>query len=194
MFTVNTALVAFSALTLVSAQANSNSSFTIDPTTVDLSDRISWCQGETDSCGTVCGAVVNNDCSTDTLDFTCVCQGGDEPDMNLYQNAMPWFVCERLQDNCIKSTENDAAGQKNCTSTFSDKCGTENVADHAGEGASSATTSSSASPSPTAAAESGSQSGSMTTTSSEGVAAPTNIQYLGNGAAAAALGLFAYML
>ncbi|KAI4864808.1 hypothetical protein F4820DRAFT_325408 [Hypoxylon rubiginosum] len=192
MFTINVAVVALSALNLVSAQANSNSSFTINPSLVDLTDRISWCQGETDSCNTICGTVINEDCSTDTLDFQCVCQGGNEPDMNLYQNAMPWFVCERLQQNCITSTENNAAGQKNCTATFGDKCGTENVADHAGEGGSSpTTTTSSASSTGTAAAETGS---GVSTSSSLGAAVPTSVQYLGNGAAAAALGLFAYML
>ncbi|KAI1761183.1 hypothetical protein GGR53DRAFT_39117 [Hypoxylon sp. FL1150] len=192
MFTVNVAVVALSALTLVSAQANSNSSFTIDPTTVDLSDRISWCQGETDSCSTICGDVVENDCSTDTLDFTCVCSGGNEPNMNLYENAMPWFVCERLQQNCITATENDAAGQKNCTETYGDKCATENVADHAGEGASSSTTTSSSATS-TGTASAAASSG-VSTSSSLAAAVPTSVQYLGNGAAAAALGLFAYML
>ncbi|XXG94805.1 hypothetical protein Hte_001063 [Hypoxylon texense] len=193
MFTLNVAVIALSALNLVSAQANSNSTFTIDPSLVDLSDRISWCQGETDSCNTICGTVINQDCSTDTLDFSCVCQGGNEPDMNLYQNAMPWFVCERLQQNCITATENNAAGQKNCTETFGDKCGTENVADHAGEGASSSTTttSSASSSTGTAAAETGS---SVSTSSSLGAAVPTSVQFIGNGAAAAALGLFAYML
>ncbi|KAI1780138.1 hypothetical protein F4818DRAFT_437427 [Hypoxylon cercidicola] len=192
MFTINAAVVALSALTLVSAQANSNSTFTIDPNQVDLSDRVSWCQGETDSCNTVCGTAIDNNCSPTTLDFTCVCQGDNEPDMNVYQNAMPWFVCERLQQNCITTTENNAAGQRNCTATFGDKCGTEDVNDHAGEGAaSSTTTTSSASSTGTAAAET---STSVSTSSSLAAAVPTSVQYLGNGAAAAALGLFAYML
>ncbi|KAI1397653.1 hypothetical protein F4819DRAFT_74488 [Hypoxylon fuscum] len=191
MFTIHAAVVAFSALTLVAAQANSNSTFKIDPSQVDISDRVAWCQGEQDSCGTLCGAVVNNDCLIDSLDFTCVCQGGSEPDMNLYMNTMPWFVCERLQSDCITSTENNAAGQKNCTSTFGDKCGTEAVADHAGEGASSGSSSSSATPSGTATAGSSS---AASTSSSQAAAVPTNVQYLGNGAAAVALGVFAYML
>ncbi|KAI1096063.1 hypothetical protein F5B19DRAFT_217276 [Rostrohypoxylon terebratum] len=90
MFTTNVAVAALSALTLVSAQANSNSTFTIDPSTVDISDRVSWCQGQSDSCGTLCGSVLNNSCSTDTLDFSCECQGGNYPDMNKFENTMPW--------------------------------------------------------------------------------------------------------
>ncbi|OTB08684.1 hypothetical protein M426DRAFT_316694 [Hypoxylon sp. CI-4A] len=192
MFTTNFAVVALSALTLVSAQANSNSTFTIDPDTVEISDRVAWCQGQSDSCNTLCGTVISNECSTDTLDFTCTCEGDNSPDMNIYQNTMPWFVCERLQGNCITETENNAAGQKNCTSTFGDKCGSESVADHAGEGAvATTTTSSSASSSGTATAAS---SDAAATSTSSAAAVPTGVQYLGNSAAVAALGLFAYML
>ncbi|KAI1083062.1 hypothetical protein F5B20DRAFT_528404 [Whalleya microplaca] len=193
MFTKFVAIVALSALTLVSAQANSNSTFKIDPSDIDISDAVSWCTGEQNSCNTLCGTAINNDCSTTTLDFTCVCQGGNEPDMNQYKNTMPWFVCEKLQDNCIISTENNAAGQKNCTETYGDKCGTENVADHAGEGASTGS-SSSATPSGTAAAESSSTSTAVSTSSSQAAAMPTGIQQIGNGAAVVAVGLFAYML
>ncbi|KAI0381979.1 hypothetical protein F5Y04DRAFT_253704 [Hypomontagnella monticulosa] len=194
MFTARAAVVALSALSLVSAQANSNSTFTIDPSTVDISDRVAWCQGQTDSCGTICGTATSNGCSVDTLDFQCVCQGGKSPDMNLYMNTMPWFVCEKLQSNCIVQTENNAAGQKNCTSTFGDKCGTEKVADHAGEGASSTTTTSSSSSSSPTGSQTGASNSAAPSSTSEGGAVPTHVQYLGNGAAAVALGLFAYML
>ncbi|KAI1452351.1 hypothetical protein F4805DRAFT_31774 [Annulohypoxylon moriforme] len=190
MFTTSVAVVALSALGLVSAQSNSNSTFTIDPNTVDISDRVAWCQGQTDSCGTICGNAINNACSTDTLDFTCECQGGNYPDMNVFENTMPWFVCERLQSNCITQEENNAAGQKNCTETFGDKCGTENVTAHAGEGE---TTSSSSSAAPSGSATAASSSAAASSTS-HAAAVPTNVQYIGNGAAAVALGLFAYML
>ncbi|KAF3060958.1 putative pci domain-containing protein [Daldinia childiae] len=191
MINTRAAAVVLSALTLVSAQANSNSTFKIDPTDVDISDRVNWCQGQQDSCGTICGSVVQNGCSVDTLDFQCVCQGGNEPDMNEFMNTVPWFVCERLQSNCITQNENNAAGQKNCTSTFGDKCGTEDVDKHKGEGSVSTTSSSSAAPSGTATPAASS---APSSSSSEAAAVPTNIQYLGNGAAAVALGMFAYML
>ncbi|KAI0842268.1 putative amidoligase enzyme-domain-containing protein [Hypoxylon sp. FL0890] len=205
MFTTSAALVALSAFTLVSAQANSNSTFTIDPTTVDISDRVAWCQGETDSCSTLCGTAIDNSCSTDTLDFQCTCQGGNSPNMNLYENTMPWvryislasslvlifkyrslflplaqFVCERLQQNCIVQFENDAAGQKNCTSTYGDKCGTEQVEDHAGQGATGGTSSSSSASASGSATAAASNSAAASTSSSQAAAVPTNVQYLGN--------------
>ncbi|KAI1659874.1 putative amidoligase enzyme-domain-containing protein [Daldinia decipiens] len=185
MVNTRAAAVVLSALALVSAQANSNSTFKIDPTEVDISDRVNWCQGQQDSCSTICGSVVQNGCSVDTLDFQCVCQGGNEPDMNEFMNTVPWFVCERLQSDCITQNENNAAGQKNCTSTFGDKCGTEDVDKHKGEGSVSSTSSSSAAPSGTATPASS----AAPSSSSEAAAVPTHIQYLGNGAAAVALGM-----
>jgi hypothetical protein len=100
------------------------------------------------------------------------------------------FVCEKLQDNCIVANENNAAGQKNCTATFKNHCGTESVQDHQGEGSASPTTSSSISTTaePTSAA-------ATSTSSSKGGAVPTaHVQVLGNGAAAVALGVLAYVL
>ncbi|KAI0135207.1 hypothetical protein F4814DRAFT_13359 [Daldinia grandis] len=192
MINTRAAAVVLSALALVSAQANSNSTFKIDPNDVDISDRVDWCQGQQDSCGTICGSVIQNGCSVTTLDFQCVCQGGNEPDMNDFMNTVPWFVCERLQSNCITQNENNAAGQKNCTSTFGDKCGSEDVDKHKGEGSVGTTSSSSVAPSGTAAPAA--SSAAPSSSSSEAAAVPTNIQYLGNGAAAVALGMFAYML
>ncbi|CAJ2501418.1 Uu.00g042710.m01.CDS01 [Anthostomella pinea] len=192
MFAYSTGLVALSALTLVSAQANSNSTFKIDPSNVTASDQINWCIAEQNSCSTLCGTIEVNNCVEDTLDFECECEGGNFPDMNLYKNTMPWNVCTRLQQNCIIQFQNDAAGQKNCTATYGDKCGTEDVADHAGEGSASTSTMS-ASSSGTAAATS---TASTTSSSSTGAAAmPTaHMQYFGNGAAAVAVGLLAYAL
>ncbi|KAH8159521.1 hypothetical protein CIB48_g8731 [Xylaria polymorpha] len=185
------ALSALSALTLVSAQANSNSTFTIDPDLVDPLKRSTWCNGQQDSCNTLCGSPLVNNCDTKTLDFECECAGNGFPDMNKFENTIPWFVCEELQANCITANENNAAGQKNCTATFQDNCGTESVQDHKGEGVVSATTSasSSATPQPTATTE------PETSTSSGAASAPTAyVHHIGNGAAAVALGLLAYAL
>ncbi|KAI2635371.1 hypothetical protein GGS21DRAFT_78072 [Xylaria nigripes] len=188
MFFDRVALVAASGLALVSAQANSNSSFTIDPSQVDPLDRATWCGAQQDSCTTLCGSVIVNNCDTTTLDFECECAGSQFPDMNKFENTMPWFVCIRLQDNCIVSTQNDLAGQKNCTATFKDHCGTENVQDHKGEGA--------ASPTPTSSASSQSKPTGSTTPSpsTSSGAAIANIQRIGNGAAVVAFALLAYAL
>ncbi|KAI0486327.1 hypothetical protein F4859DRAFT_511321 [Xylaria cf. heliscus] len=193
MFANQVALLALSALTLVSAQANSNSTFKIDPDSVDSLQRSTWCNGQQDSCNTLCGSVLVNNCDTKTLDFECECAGNSFPDMNKFENTIPWFVCEQLQANCITANEMNAAGQKNCTTTFQDNCGTENVQDHKGEGAAVSTTASSSSASATPQATT--TTGPETSSSSAAASAPTAyVHHLGNGAAAVALGLLAYAL
>ncbi|KAI1498835.1 hypothetical protein F5X99DRAFT_307731 [Biscogniauxia marginata] len=195
MFARSVVFVALSALGLVSAQSESNSTFKIpDPSSIDLSKRVSWCQGQTDSCGTLCGSAIQNACSTDDLNFQCVCQGGNSPDMNPYRNTMPWYVCTELQDECITANENNAAGQRNCTTSIGDNCGTEDIADHAGEGSSSGSSTSSASSTATAS-PSGTDTADSSSTPNAAPALPTaNVQYFGNGAAAIAVGLLAYAL
>ncbi|KAI0404893.1 hypothetical protein F4802DRAFT_565827 [Xylaria palmicola] len=191
MFADPVALLALSALTLVSAQANSNSTFTIDPDSVDALMQSNWCRTQQDSCNTLCGSVIRNDCTPKTLDFLCECAGNSFPDMNKYENTIPWFVCEKLQADCITANENNAAGQKNCTSTYQDNCGSLNVQDHQGEGAASPTTSSSTSVAP----QTSTSTVPETSTSSGAAAVPTaHVHHIGNGAAAVALGLLAYAL
>ncbi|KAI0203952.1 hypothetical protein F4808DRAFT_416386 [Astrocystis sublimbata] len=191
MFADRVALLALSAFTLVSAQANSNSTWTVDPESVDPLMKSQWCGSQSNVCNTLCGTALVNNCDTDSLDFKCECAGNGYPDMNKFMNTVPWFVCTKLNDDCITKNENNANGQKNCTATFHDKCGTENAQDHKGEGAVSVTTSSSSSasatPTPTTEPE---------TSSSQGAAAaPTAfVAHVGNGAAAVALGLLAYAL
>ncbi|KAI1366763.1 hypothetical protein F5Y08DRAFT_118382 [Xylaria arbuscula] len=192
MFADRVALIALSTLSLVSAQANSNSTFTIDPDEVTPLEHSNWCTAQTNSCNTLCGSVLQNNCDLTTLDFLCECEGDSYPDMNLYQNTIPWFVCTKLQDNCIEANVGNANGQKNCTATYGDKCGTEDVNDHKGEGAATVTTSSSASAEPTSTESS--TASSLTSSSMDGAAPTAHAQFIGNGAAAVALGLLAYAL
>ncbi|KAH9908943.1 hypothetical protein F4778DRAFT_205186 [Xylariomycetidae sp. FL2044] len=193
MFSHNVALFALSAFTLVSAQSDSNSTFKLpDPTTdeVTASERVDWCTGQQNACNTLCGTPVRNDCTLEDLNFVCECSGNSFPDMNLYMNTIPWYVCEELQSECIQQTVGDANAQKNCTETYADNCGTENVADHAGEGAATQSTTSSTTSTPTAA--SGSTSSPSST--SDSAAVPTHVHNIGSGAAMAAAGLFVYLL
>ncbi|KAI0016082.1 hypothetical protein F4780DRAFT_761042 [Xylariomycetidae sp. FL0641] len=197
MYAHGVTLAALSALSLVSAQSDSNSTFTIDPEKVDIADRVAWCNAQQNSCTTLCGAVESNDCSVDDLNFKCTCANGNSPDMNEYMNTMPWFVCEKLQDNCITANENDAAGQKNCTSTYQDHCGTEKVTDHQGEAGASddSSSTSSSTATPTGGSDGASSTAATSSTATPGAAVPTaHLNLLGNGVAVAAAGLFAYAL
>ncbi|KAI1188874.1 hypothetical protein F5B17DRAFT_241603 [Nemania serpens] len=193
MFADQAALLALSALTLVSAQANSNSTFKIDPNQVDPLQQSMWCNAQQDSCNTLCGSVLINDCTPSTLDFVCECAGQSYPDMNKFENTIPWFVCELLQKNCIATNAGNLAGQKNCTATYQDNCGSENVQDHQGEGAATPTPTPS-SISSTVAPQSTSAPPATSTSSAAATVPTPYIQNIGNGAAAVAMGLLAYAL
>lgn len=103
------------------------------------------------------------------------------------------FVCEEAYSECIDEYENDAQGQANCTTSIADKCGSLDPTEVSTSDSSTTSAASSASASATGSATSSASTGAASSTSSAG-AAPTNIQFVGTGAAAAAIGLLAYML
>lgn len=185
-------LFALSALTTVSAQ-----NFTIDPNEVDLTTRSAWCSGEYSTCDTLCDKDAStNDCDPATLSYNCICSSNSSaPGLQYYSESMPSFICRQAFSDCINTNAGNAAGQRNCTSTIGDVCGTLDIANYTATptttsaGPSSATTAAS-----TSAASSGTGASAAATSSSTAAAAPTNIHLIGNGAAAMAVGLFAYLL
>ncbi|RYP78537.1 hypothetical protein DL771_000490 [Monosporascus sp. 5C6A] len=196
MFRASVAFTALTALSLASAQAQSNSTFTLpNPSAVDLSLRSAWCRSQNNACDNLCQQATNNDCDPETLVFSCVCSNGESPDFNEYRDTIPFFVCKQLFEDCIASHPDDARAQANCTTTYDDNCGTEDSADAAQIDAqtstSSATSSATAPPETSSAGQE-----ETTTTASDSGAMPTNmpIQHIGNGVAAVAVGVFAYML
>ncbi|KAM0806664.1 hypothetical protein AB5N19_07001 [Seiridium cardinale] len=117
--------VILASATIVSA---GSSTFTIDPSSVSLSQRATWCTSEINVCGDVCTASQNS-CDPSTLDYDCACSDGTTPDMNEYVNSLPYFICEQAYENCITDNAGNAAGQGNCTTSIKDKCGTKNATD-----------------------------------------------------------------
>jgi len=187
MFVHSTAIMALSAITLVSAQANSASNWTVDPQSVDPGTISTWCDGQQAACIALCVSVTRNDCDWNTLDFKCVCDNDESPDFNKYMDTMPFYVCKEDFDQCIAAHPNDQRGQDNCTTSINDKCPTGDYTKATKIGASETTSSSAAPTSSETAAPQSTQS----TSTMPGGAMPTMI---GNGAAAVAVGLFAYML
>ncbi|RYP21848.1 hypothetical protein DL767_009167 [Monosporascus sp. MG133] len=195
MFRASIAFTALTALSLVSAQAQSNSTFTLpNPNEVDLGLRATWCRSQRTACSNLCQRATANDCNVQTLDFSCVCSNGESPDFNEYRDTIPFYVCKQLFEDCIASNPDDARAQENCTTTYDDNCGTEDSADAAQIDAQTST--SSATSSATAPPETSSAGSEEATTTSDSGAMPTNmpIQHIGNGIAAVAVGVFAYML
>ncbi|KAH8788510.1 hypothetical protein F5883DRAFT_610831 [Diaporthe sp. PMI_573] len=184
---------ALSAL-LVSAQ---NSTFSINPSEVELSTRAQWCTAQSNTCGTLCdGNPQENDCDVNTLVYSCTCQNGSAPGLQYYSQTMDSFVCQQAFQDCNTANVGNAKGQENCTTSIQDNCGTLDPADY-----SAAPSSTDSGSSGTATATSSGGSTSSTADSSAGAssspsaaAAATNIQHLGTGALAAGMGILAYLL
>ncbi|KAK6064510.1 hypothetical protein SCUP234_12977 [Seiridium cupressi] len=189
MFSHKVVAVALSALTVVSAAGNST--FSIDPNSVTLSQRAAWCTSEINVCGQICDYTAN-DCDPATLDYTCTCSSGSSPDMNEYQDSLPFYICTQAFDNCISANVGSQTGQANCTTTIKDQCGTKLASDSSSS--SSTTSAASSSGTATGTATAASSSGTATSSSSKAGAMPTGVQHLGNGAVAVAVGLLAYAL
>ncbi|KKY37202.1 putative pci domain-containing protein [Diaporthe ampelina] len=182
---------ALSAL-LVSAQ---NSSFTIDPTEVTLSERAQWCSAQSSTCTTLCDSnPQDNSCDVDTLDYTCNCQNGSAPGLQYYTQTIDTFVCQRAFQDCNEANVGNAKGQENCTTSIQDNCGTLDPADYSAAPTSTGSSSETASATSGGSSSTADSSSSGASSSSSQAAAPTNIQHLGTGALAAGMGILAYLL
>ncbi|KND90150.1 hypothetical protein TOPH_05131 [Tolypocladium ophioglossoides CBS 100239] len=194
---VSAALVVF-ATAAVSAQQNytSDLDMKIDPNSVPVQTRATWCQAQTNTCGLLCGLnTKKNSCALVDLSFQCTCTSNNSmPGLQYYTQTMPSFICETLFSQCNTQQVGNADGQKACTDNIQKLCG-QNASPKApvsdgGDGDSSSTPS--GTPKPTSS-NTGSGS-SATSTTSKGLAAPTMVPGGNGAAAAAAIGFLAYLL
>ncbi|KAI6365178.1 hypothetical protein MCOR25_005472 [Pyricularia grisea] len=194
------AILACSALLpVVTAQVPSlpfNMSYTPDLSSakVTLSQKAEWCRGETIVCDKLCGSPSQipktNDCSSDTLAYSCICQNGTAPGLQYYQNSLPSFICEETFKQCEAARAGDARGQEDCKTGVKSKCGTLS-ADSVTSGGSNGGTTTTTSSSTPSATQGGSSQGGATSSTQPGSAATQLPQFIGMAAAAAVMGAFA---
>ncbi|ROV88803.1 hypothetical protein VSDG_08973 [Cytospora chrysosperma] len=78
----------------------------IDPDSVSLSERESWCTSEINNCPPICqdqaqtGATVNT-CDPKTLTYGCLCADGTQPNVSEYSLTLPYFVCVEYGSQCV---------------------------------------------------------------------------------------------
>ncbi|KAI4766866.1 hypothetical protein E4T45_14451 [Aureobasidium sp. EXF-8846] len=171
---------AFSGLAAAQVQTGN---YTIDPNSVTSTVRADWCRAET------------NTCPSD-LSYTCVCNNGVSPDMSMYQNTIPTFMCQEYKGQCLSNNAGNATAQDQCQKIT---CGTMTASNIISSSASASSSSASSSGSgPVASATSAVASGASSAASSASSAASTGAASavsVGNGALVASLfGLFAYAL
>ncbi|KAJ5085470.1 hypothetical protein N7532_010241 [Penicillium argentinense] len=89
-----------SMLTLVSGQ-------TIEPNSVPLSTRESWCSSQQASCPLLClqlpgatGSPTQNTCSAETLSYSCICSNNVSPNASEYSQTMSYYICTEAATQC----------------------------------------------------------------------------------------------
>ncbi|QDS67613.1 hypothetical protein FKW77_004150 [Venturia effusa] len=171
----------------VAAQTNFTSCCSVNPASVEMVTRLSWCRAQQNTCPETCqnGQVSANSCDAATLTYNCTCLSGPTGNISDYAQTLPSLECDNWKGQCTAAHPNDLAGQTFCQSFT---CGTRNAS------ASSSSSTASASSSQTTASPTSSGSGTSTSpaaasTSSAAAAAIKVAQEFG--AAGFAFGLFA---
>ncbi|KAK1138991.1 hypothetical protein N8T08_001635 [Aspergillus melleus] len=163
---------------VASATAASNYTFPegFDLNKVDSSERASWCVAERNACPKICGGVSNaNSCDPSTLDFTCTCGNGTDANVALYQQTVPYFVCQANFAQCIERSPG-LDEQEKCKEARSE-CGSLNASE--ASSSSSKTTSATSLPTATDSSDSSNDdeetsSATSTTSSTASSASATN--------------------
>lgn len=122
----------------VSAQQESSSALpdmgstqqdlTIEPNSVGLALRQSWCRANIATCPRVCpdGIITRNTCDANNLSYECTCKTGSDPNLAEYKETLPFFVCQTWRDQCVARNPNDLESQTACLEV---ECGNKNATD-----------------------------------------------------------------
>jgi hypothetical protein len=123
-FKISAAFVATALFSLTAAQS-------IDPDSVDLPTRKSWCQSQQSSCPLLClqlsgssSTTAANTCDPETLDFECICGNGQSPNASEYSQTLPYFICTQYNRQCVIDCSGDSTCQAACVDDH--PCGAQN--------------------------------------------------------------------
>jgi len=125
------ASVATLAVILLSLKVHSQAVYSIDPNSVDISIRNSWCQSQVNSCPLLClqlpgesSTTAANDCDATDLTYDCVCGNGQSPNASEFSQTLPYFICTEYGTQCVANCGGDTTCQSNCRSQH--PCGAQN--------------------------------------------------------------------
>lgn len=107
----------FAAATLLATAAQAD--YVIDPKSVSLSLRTSWCQSELSSCPLICqqstdGQPTVNSCDPEVLTYGCVCSDGKQPNISEYSLTLPYFTCTEWGNQCVTKCGQNNACSASC--------------------------------------------------------------------------------
>ncbi|PTB40741.1 uncharacterized protein TrAFT101_005908 [Trichoderma asperellum] len=91
----------------------------IDPDSVPLATRKSWCQYETSSCPLICSQITTkttlvNECNPNTLQYGCLCGNNQQPNITEYSLTLPYFICQEFVVQCRNACGTDSTCATNC--------------------------------------------------------------------------------
>ncbi|EXJ88317.1 hypothetical protein A1O1_05247 [Capronia coronata CBS 617.96] len=86
----------------------------IDPNSVPLSTRQTWCNSQISECPLIClqeagnsAGTDSNTCDPSSLTYSCICSNGLAPNASEYSQTLPYFICTQYNSNCQASCGND---------------------------------------------------------------------------------------
>ncbi|CAI6278381.1 unnamed protein product [Periconia digitata] len=150
------ALSLLAAVGFVAAQEQ----YTIDPNSVPKNTRDYWCKMSKTQCPLIClqqpgvktSNTINNDCDADALTYACTCDNNVSPNITMYTQTLPYFICTEWGTQCRKDCGSDNTCADKCTADH--PCG----ASEPFKGNASASASASGTPSATSSGSGGADS------------------------------------
>lgn len=119
------------ATALFSIAVRSQASYYIDPTSVPIATRRSWCVSQSSVCPLLCTQINNgsqtttsNDCDAATLTFDCVCGNGLSPNASEFSQTIPFFECQEYGNQCVAACGGNTPCQSACRQDH--PCGAQN--------------------------------------------------------------------
>ncbi|KAH6669422.1 hypothetical protein B0J14DRAFT_119058 [Halenospora varia] len=119
------------ATALFSISARAQSQYYIDPNSVPLNQRQSWCQTQQVSCPLLClqtpgasSTTKANTCDPKTLTFSCICGNGLSPNASEFSQTLPYFICTQYGTQCVAACNGNTACQSACRDDH--PCGAQN--------------------------------------------------------------------
>ncbi|KAH7156547.1 hypothetical protein EDB81DRAFT_394387 [Dactylonectria macrodidyma] len=93
--------------------AVAHADYVIDPDSVPLSTRQSWCASEKYTCPIICqqfgdGTTKVNECDPESLTYGCICSNNKQPNVSEYSLSLPYFVCQEWGNQCVDACNNNA--------------------------------------------------------------------------------------
>jgi len=123
--------VAVLATAIFLISVKSQAVYYIDPNSVPLSTRNSWCQSQTTTCPLLClqlpgasSTTAENDCDATTLQYNCICGNGMSPNASEYSQTLPYFLCTEYGSQCVAACGGATSCQSDCRQQH--PCGAQN--------------------------------------------------------------------